>query len=120
MASTGETLPGPRDMAAGGAPADGTPVQALTSPQAAAFIGERGGSLYVWVTTARSCCGAPIGTVRSSPSAPPGVTGYRRFDAGGFPLLLHPSTGDPPSQMAGRLRGRARPPTTVHSDEHPI
>ncbi len=120
MASTGETLPGPRDMAAGGAPADGTPVQALTSPQAAAFIGERGGSLYVWVTTARSCCGAPIGTVRSSPSAPPGVTGYRRFDAGGFQLLLHPSAGDPPPQMEVRLRGRRRPRISVYWDGMPI
>lgn len=120
-ASTGETMPGPRDAAAvaGQARTEAISLQARTSPQAAAFIGERGGSLYVWVTTVRCCGGVPVRIVRSSTGAPRGVTGFRRFDAGGFQVLLHPSAGRTP-QMEVRLRGRWRPRITVYWDGMPI
>jgi hypothetical protein len=120
VASTGETMPDLPEVTAGRAVAEGTPLRAVTSPQAAEFIGERGGTLYVWVTKAYCCAGAPIRTVHSSTSAPPGVTGFRRFDAGGFQVLLHPSAGSPPPRMDVRLRGRRRPRITIFWDGMPI
>ena len=120
MASAGETMPDLREATAGQAGAEGAPLQAMTSPQAAEFIGERGGTLYVWVTKAYCCGGVPIRTVHSSTSAPPGVTGFRRFDAGGFQVLLHPSAGPPPPRMEVRLRGRRRPRITISWDGMPI
>lgn len=105
--------------AAGPAPAGGAAIQAMTSARAAAFISERGGSMYVWVTRF-NCCGGPLRIVRSSTGAPRGLTGFRRFDAGGYQILLHPSIGRPPSQMEVGLRGRWRPRITVYWDGMPI
>ena len=121
MATTEENIPGARAGAgaADPAPAERAPLQAMTSPEAAAFIGERGGSLYVWVTKF-NCCGGPVRIVRSSTGAPRGLTDFRRFDAGDFQILLHPSTGRPPAQMQVRLRGRWRPRITVYWDGMPI
>ncbi len=117
LATTDKNISGLRDEAgaADSAPAEGVPLQAVTSPEAAAFIGERGGSLYVWVTRF-NCCGGPVRIVRSSTGAPQGLTGFRRFDAGDFQILLHPSAGRPPAQMEVRLRGRWRPRITVYWD----
>jgi hypothetical protein len=122
VARADEIMPGLRsaDAVAGRAHADGTPLHVLASPQAATFIGERGGSLYVWVTKTACCGGVPIRIVRSSADAPRGVTGFRWFDAGGFQVLLHPSAGRPPPKMEVRLQGRRRPRITVYWDGMPI
>lgn len=119
MAMTEENIPGARAGAADPAPAGPAPLQAMTSPQAGSFIRERGGSLYVWVTRF-NCCGGPIRTVRSSATPPRGLSGFRRFDAGGYQLLLHPTAGRPPAQMEVRLRGRWHPRVTVYWDGMPL
>ena len=121
MATTDKNTPPLRDQAgvAGPAPATGAALQAITSPGAAAFISERGGRLYVWARKF-NCCGGPIRTVYSSPQAPRGLTEFRRFEAGEFQVLLHPSIGAPPAQMDIRLRGRWRPRITVYWDGMPL
>jgi len=121
VTTTDKNIPGLRDKAgaADPAPAGDAAIQATTSPRAAAFISERGGRLYVWARKF-NCCGGPIRTVYSSPQAPRGLTEFRRFEAGEFQVLLHPSIGAPPAQMEVRLRGRWRPRITVYWDGMPL
>lgn len=121
MAATDESIAGARAGAgvAASARVQFAPFQAMTSPTAAAFIREHGGSLYVWVTRF-NCCGGPVRIVRSSTEPPRGLTGFRRAGAGEFQVLLHPSIGRPPAQMDVRLRGRWRPRITVYWDGIPI
>ena len=109
-----------RDGPAGPALAGGASLQAMTSPEAAAFIRERGGSLYVWARKIRCCGGVPVRIVYSSTDAPRGLTGFQQFEAGGYQVMFHPSIGRPPSQMAVRLRGRWRPRVSVYWDGMPI
>jgi len=122
LATTDNNIPRLRDQAAApdSAPAGGASLQAMTSPAAAAFIRERGGSLYVWARKIRCCGGGPVRIVYSSTEAPRGLTGYHQFEAGGYQVMLHPSIGQPPPQLAVRLRGRWRPRITVYWDGMPI
>jgi hypothetical protein len=122
VATTDKNISGLRGEAgaADPAPAGVAALQATTSPGAAAFISERGGSLYVWARTFQCCGGVPVRIVYSSTEAPRGLTEFRQFDAGGYQVMLHPSIGRAPSQMAVRLRGRWRPRITVYWDGMPI
>ncbi len=80
-------------------------VRALASPEASAFIRERGGRLYVWATRLM-CCGASVKTVHTSTEAPSRLSNFRELDAGEFSLFVDPSIGDPPAQIEVTLRGR--------------
>jgi hypothetical protein len=121
LAATDNTIGEVRDRAgpAGAAASGGACVQATTSPAAAAFIRQRGGSLYVWTREFR-CCGGPVRIVYSSTEAPRGLTGFRQFEAGGYEVMFHPSAGRPPSEMAVRLRSRRRPRISVYWDGMPV
>ena len=122
MATTDKNIPRAHDEAGGAdsARSAGAALQAMTSSEAAAFIGERGGSLYVWARKFQCCGGGPVRIVYSSTEAPRGFTGFHRFDAGGYQVMIHPSIGRPPSQMEVRLRGRWRPRIKVYWDGMPI
>lgn len=122
LAATGKNTPRLRGQAgaAGPAPAGGAYLEAMTPAEAAAFISERGGSLYVWARKIRCCGGGPVRIVYSSTDAPRGLTGFRQFEAGGYHVMFHPSIGRPPSQLVVRLRGRWRPRISVYWDGMPI
>jgi hypothetical protein len=121
VAMTDKSIRGLCDQGGGRGPGTGrgAPLQAVTSPGAAALITERGGRLYVWVTKFH-CCGGAVRIVCSSPGAPRGLTEFRRFEAAEFQVLLHPSIGRAPARMDIRLLGRWRPRITLYWDGMPI
>ena len=94
-------------------------MQAVTSPAAAAFISERGGSVYVWARKF-NCCGGPVRVVCSSTELPGGLTGFRHLEAGGYQVMFHPSAGPAPAQIEVRLRGRRRPRISAYWDGMPV
>ena len=79
MAMTDKSIRGLCDQGGGRGPGTGrgAPLQAMTSPGAAALITERGDRLYVWVTKFH-CCGGAVRIVCSSPGAPRRLAGLRR------------------------------------------
>jgi hypothetical protein len=95
-------------------------MKAVATPEAAAFIAERGGRLYVWADTFHCCGGTPVRIVRSTTSAPRGVSGFRRFQAAGFEILVHRSAGPPPAEIEVRLRGRWRPRICAYWEQMPV
>jgi hypothetical protein len=121
--AAGETAAEAREeagsTAAAGEAGPAAGMTAMTTPEAAAFIAERGGRLYVWADMFRCCGGTPVRIVRSSTSPPRAAAGFERFSTGDFEILLHPSAGPPPAEIRVRLRGRWRPRISVYWDRMP-
>jgi hypothetical protein len=77
----------------------------IASPEAAAFIRQRGGRLFVRVHRHR-CCGAL--TLLDASTAPWPVGEYLRLPADGFVILLAPSRRPLPGEIHIARRGLLR------------
>ena len=72
-------------------------VRVVAEPEAAAFIRERGGQLFVWATSHR-CCRGRFTLLDSSTEQRPGAA-YRRLNAAGFDLFLDTSIRTMPDEL---------------------
>jgi hypothetical protein len=82
-------------------------VWVAASPESRAFIGERGGQLFVWPDVHR-CCRGTLTLLSTSTDPPPRALEFTKVDAAGFTLFLHPSMRRLPEEMELSLRGRGR------------
>lgn len=68
------------------------------SPEAVAWIRNRGGRLYVWVRRG-SCCGAGTRTLRAAHEPPGGIEFRRVSTCGEFELFLPAGLGELPQTL---------------------
>ena len=76
------------------------------SGEVAAFVTERGGSLYVWTSTHR-CCTGPLTLLETAVEAPGrGAHAFRRVPADGFDVLLDTGPRRAPRELVLELNRR--------------
>jgi hypothetical protein len=81
-------------------------MKVLASPEARSYIRERGGLLFVWVTTRAHLRGA-FRILRTSTEPPPDALDWQRVETKGFLLFLPPGLR-PPSELHVEVRGWVR------------
>jgi hypothetical protein len=82
-------------------------MRVVTRPDAVEFIRGRGGQLFVWASEHR-CCRATLTLLDASTEPPARALEFRRLEAGGFLLFLHPSIRTLPEELHIDVRGRWR------------
>jgi hypothetical protein len=81
-------------------------VDIRASDGVAAFVAERGGSLYVWTSTHR-CCSGPLTLLETAVEAPGrGSHAFRRVASGGFDVLLDTGRRRAPRELVLELNRR--------------
>jgi hypothetical protein len=83
-------------------------MRVTATAEAAEFIGAHGGQLFVWPAEHRSARLA-LAVLEASVDPPPRALDFRRVDAGGFLLFLHPALTTFPEELLVVLRGRRHP-----------
>jgi hypothetical protein len=90
------------------------------SPDAAAFVRERGGRLWVWAAYPRLCCAASPAWMHAATSPPSGLTGFRLVgppaDTAGLELFFAGLAGRAPGHLEVALHGRRRPAVEAYWD----
>ena len=79
----------------------------VSTPEARSFIRERGGLLFVRLSSHRGLRGH-LSLLRTTTELPPGALDYQRVEAKGFLLFLHPRIGRGPSSLHLEVKGRLR------------
>jgi len=91
-------------------------VQVEISGQAAEFVRERGGALWVWAAHPRMCCSGSPAWMHAATTPPPGLTGFRPVAADGLRLWFRGIGGRQPEALEIGLRGKRRPRVEAYWD----
>jgi hypothetical protein len=86
------------------------------SADAAGFIRERGGRVWVWAARPRVCCAGTPAWMHAATEAPPGVSGFSPVTAAGVLVFFRGLTGRQPDTLEIALRGRRRPAVEAYWD----
>jgi hypothetical protein len=82
-------------------------VEVAVSSDAADFVQQRGGRLWVWAAYGRLCCAG---------SPPPGLSGFSPVPADGVQVWFRGVGGLRPDVLEIGLRGRRRPRVAAYWD----
>ena len=88
-------------------------MRVVASAAAAEFIRRRGGQLFVWPTRHRSSR-LDLTVLHASTNPPERALEFRRIEAGGFLLFLHPGIRRLPDELDVELRGSRRQHVEVY------
>jgi hypothetical protein len=86
------------------------------SGEAAEFIGQRGGRLWVWAAHPRVCCAGAPPWMHAATEAPAGISGFRPVTAAGVQLSFRGYGGRQPAILEIALHGRRRPRVEAYWD----
>jgi hypothetical protein len=86
------------------------------SADAADFIRERGGRVWVWAARPRVCCAGSPAWMRAATEPPAGVTGFSPASAAGVQVLFRGLTGRQPRILEIAMHGRRRPAVEAYWD----
>ena len=86
------------------------------SAEAAAFVGARGGRLWVWAAPPRMCCAGTPSYMHAATSTPHRASGFSRVPAAGLELWFRPPVGTAPQTLEIGLRGRGHPRVEAYWD----
>lgn len=78
------------------------------SPEAARFVAERGGGVWVWLSRPPMCCWGTPSYVEVATEAP-GLAGFERLPSSEAEVYLRPPAGRVPDLLEIELRGKRRP-----------
>jgi len=86
------------------------------SPDAAGFIGGRGGRVWVWAAHPRMCCSGTPAWMHAATEAPAALSGFSSVTASGVQVFFRGLTGRQPGVLEIALRGRRRPVLEAYWD----
>jgi hypothetical protein len=90
-------------------------VRVQISGEAAEFVLERGGALWVWAAHPRMCCSGSPAWMHAA-TAPPGLSGFRPVVADGVRVWFRGVGGQMPDVLEIGLRGTRRPRVEAYWD----
>ena len=90
-------------------------MRVTATPDAARFIRGRGGQLFVWPAERRSAR-LTLAFLKASVDPPARALEFRRVEAGGFLLFVHPALTTLPDELLVVLRGRRHPRLEAYWD----
>ena len=90
-------------------------MRVTTAADAAQFIRARGGQLFVWPAEHRSAR-LTLAVLEASVDPPARALEYRRVEAAGFLLFMHPAIKTLPEELVVALRGRRHPHIEAYWD----
>ncbi len=79
-------------------------MRVLASPEAVAFIRDRGGSLFVWADRAL-CCTGELTFLEASTDSPGAERSFRRLSGGDFDLFFDAGARDLPDELHLDVKG---------------
>ena len=79
------------------------------SAQAAEFVREQGGQLWVWAAYPRMCCGGAPAYMHAATTPPPGLSGFSLVRSSGLDLWFRAPSGRRPDVLEIGVRGRRHP-----------
>lgn len=86
------------------------------SGEAADFIRQRGGRLWIWAAHARTCCAGAPAWMHAATEPPAGLTGFRSVTADGVQLCFRGIGDQQPETLEVGLHGRRRPSVEAYWD----
>jgi hypothetical protein len=86
------------------------------SADAAGFIGQRGGRIWVWAAHPRMCCAGTPAWMHAATDPPPGLSGFTAISVAGVQLFFRGLTGLRPDTLEIALRGRRHPVVEAYWD----
>jgi hypothetical protein len=86
------------------------------STDAAEFVREQGGQLWVWAARPRVCCGGSPAYLHVATAAPSDLRGFRQVRSIGLDLWFRPPVGRLPDFLEIGLRGRRHPRVEAYWD----
>ncbi len=86
------------------------------SPEAVAFVRERGGRLWVWAARPRVCCMGTPAYMHAATEQPPGLSGFTPVPAEGLDVWFRAPAGRVPDLLEIGLHGRRRPRVEAYWD----
>lgn len=90
-------------------------MRVTAAADAAQFICAHGGQLFVWPAEHRSAR-LTLAVLEASVDPPLGALDFRRVEAAGFLLFMHPAFKTLPEELVVVLRGRRRPRIAAYWD----
>jgi hypothetical protein len=91
-------------------------VEVAVSSDAADFVQQRGGRLWVWAAYGRVCCAGSPPWMHASTEPPPGLSGFSPVPADGVQVWFRGVGGRWPDVLEIGLRGRRRPKVAAYWD----
>ncbi len=86
------------------------------SSEAAEYISQRGGQLWVWAAYPRMCCAGAPPWMHAATRPPAGLSGFSPVSAPGVELNFRPLGGRRPGTLEIGLHGRRRPRVEAYWD----
>ena len=86
------------------------------SPEAAGFVIERGGRLWVWAARPRMCCWGTPAYMHAATEEPPGITGFRPVLGTDLEIWFRAPGGRVPDVLEIGLHGKRRPRVEAYWD----
>ena len=95
---------------------EGEAMRVEVAPEAAAFISERGGRLWVWAARPRVCCLGTPAYMHAATEPPSGMSGFRLVSRSGVQIWFRAPAGRAPDVLEIGMQGRRRPRVEAHWD----
>jgi len=86
------------------------------SPEAAGFVSEHGGRLWVWSARPRMCCAGTPAYMQAATQRPADLSGFTRVAVDGIEVWFRAAAGRVPDVLEVGLRGRRRPRVEAYWD----
>ena len=86
------------------------------SPEAAGFVIERGGRLWVWAARPRMCCWGTPAYMHAATEEPPGITGFQPVPGTELEIWFRAPAGRVPDVLEIGVHGRRRPRVEAYWD----
>jgi hypothetical protein len=83
-------------------------VRVVASPEAVAFVRERGGRLFVWTVTMEYGYGREVFVLEASTQSPGAKRSFRHVPGEGFDVLLDTGGRETPDELHVEVRGWRR------------
>jgi hypothetical protein len=91
-------------------------VRVAMSSDAAEFVQQRGGRLWVWAAYGHLCCAGSPAWMHAATEPPPGLSGFSPVRADGVQVWFRGVGGQLPDVLEIGLRGRRRPKVAAYWD----
>jgi len=86
------------------------------SGEAASFVRNRGGELWVWAAHPRMCCSGAPAWMHAATEPPAGLSGFSQIAAAGVQVCFRGIGDRQPDVLEIALRGRRRPRVEAYWD----
>ena len=86
------------------------------SSEAAEFIGQRGGRIWVWAAHPRMCCAGSPAWMHAATEPPAGLSGFSIVAAAGVQVHFRTAGGGQPGTLEIGMHGRRRPRIEAYWD----